>query len=94
MATYKDNDNKFEGRKTNIEDEALKLQLETLRKHLTLVFRCGDPKTIYEAKSMVEKAEERFAFSDDSSEEEEPKVKKTGVKWRRNFTRNIQTIKK
>lgn len=46
MAKYKDDDNKYEGRKTIIEDEALKLYLKTLRKHSTMVFRYCNPKMV------------------------------------------------
>lgn len=89
MAKYKDDDDKFEGRKTNIEDEALKLYLKSLRKHLTLVFRYGDPKTITEARNWVEKAEERMAFSDEeSSDDEKEKSKNKDVNWTRKFFRN------
>ena len=89
MAKYKDEDDKYEGRKTNIEDEALKVYLKALRKHLTLVFRYGDPKSIIEAREMVEKAEERFPFSDDESSDEEIKREKnTGVNWTKHSLRN------
>ena len=84
MARYKDDDNKFLGRQTNIEDEALKIYLKSLRKHLSLVFKYGDPKNIQEAREFVEKAEERFEFSDEEESDEEEKIKgkkvnKTGI---------------
>lgn len=91
MAKYKDDDDRYAGRKTNIEDEALKTYLKALRKHLTLVFRYGDPKTIVEAREMVEKAEERFPFSDDESSEDEPKREKhSDVNWSRSFRPNVR----
>ena len=58
-----------------------------------MVFRYGDPTSITEARNMVEKAEERMAFSDDeSSEDEKEKPKKSDVNWTRKFFRN--TVKK
>lgn len=92
MAKYKEDDNKFVRRKTNIEDEALKLYIKSLRKHLTLVFKYGDPKTIQEAREMVEKAEERFEFSEEEDSEDEQKKKKevNKIKARENHTAKCQ----
>ena len=82
MAKYTDNEIRFQGRKTNIEDTALNLYLKCLRKHIALVFKYGDPKTVEEAKNMVEKSEERFEFSEDESSEDEI-PKKSNVNWTR-----------
>ena len=90
MAKYKEDESRFDGRKTHIEDTALSVYLKILKKYISYVFNYGRPKTIEQTKIMVEKAEERFAFSEEENSESGEETKKDS---KINFTHRSRHLK-